>query len=286
MILRLLLVLLCVLLLGAIAVAAPADAPAPAPADAPAEPRPPSRGFSGVSRVFGFGFLLQIAAFIHWAKKRPAPFWLWVILFGGFIGALAYFLIEGLPDLRGVGQSLKGPSRRKRIRELQAIVLDNQAAGNYEELGELLLMEKRWAEARAALDQALASRTDSIDPFYRRAIALYELGEAEAAVRDLEHVVATNPKYDYSNAYCLYGRALEKSGRNGEAMTVFERLAESSASETLFAAAQFFANHGRPDQARELATRIVTREATMPAYQRRRDRTWIRKARALLRANS
>jgi len=236
-----------------------------------------------MSSIFGLGLILQIAAIIHWSRKRPAAFWLWIIIIGGFIGALAYFLIEGLPDLEGVTRSLKGPTRRKRIRMLQAIVLDNPAAGNYEELGELLLEERRWSEARAAFDHALSARSDSIDPFYRRGIALFHLGEYDAAVRDLQHVIASNPKYDYSNAYSLYARALAKCGKRDEAMVAFERLAESTASETLYAAAEFFAENGRTAQARELAERIVARTVTMPSYQRRRDRAWIRKAKALRR---
>jgi hypothetical protein len=243
---------------------------------------PPRREVSLLGGLFAYGFLLQIAAVIHWSRKRPDTFWLWIIIIGGFIGALAYFLIEGMPDLENIGRSLKGPGRRKRIRELRAIVLDNPSAGNFEELGELLLQEKRYAEARDAYDRALAARTDSIDPFYRRAQALFQLREYEAAERDLKHVTTADPKYDYSNAFCLYARTLGRLGRTSEALAAFEQLVERSHSaETLYAAAAFFADNGREAAARDLVQNVIAREVTMPRYQKRRDRIWLRRAKAL-----
>ncbi|HVR38641.1 MAG TPA: hypothetical protein VMU84_06070 [Thermoanaerobaculia bacterium] len=229
---------------------------------------------------FGFGLILQIAAIVHWSRRRPASYWLWIIIMFGGLGALAYFLVEG--DFREVTHTFKGPSRRKRIRALQVLVLDNPSAGNYEELGELLLEERKWKEAREAYDRALAVRTDSIDPFYRRAIAEFELGEYEGVVRDLEHVVKVDPKYGYWNAYCLYAKSLAKTGRPQEAMESFEKLAEkSTASETMYEAAAFYADNGREGEAREIVQRLVARAVTMPAYQKRRDRPWIRKGKAL-----
>jgi hypothetical protein len=243
---------------------------------------PPQREVSLLGGLFAYGFLLQIAAVIHWSRKRPDTFWLWIIIIGGFIGALAYFLIEGMPDLENIGRSLKGPGRRKRIRELRAIVLDNPSAGNFEELGELLLQEKRYAEARDAYDRALAARTDSIDTFYRRAQALFQLREYEAAERDLKHVTTADPKYDYSNAFCLYARTLARLGKNAEALAAFEQLVERSHSaETLYEAAAFFADNGRGTTARNLVQNVIAREVTMPRYQKRRDRIWLRRAKAL-----
>jgi hypothetical protein len=243
---------------------------------------PHARQFSWLGGLFRFGFLLQVAAVIHWARNRPDTFWLWIIIIGGFIGALAYFLIAGRPDFAIMGRTLKGPGRRKRIRMLRAMLLDNPSAGNFEELGELLLTEKRYAEARRAFDGALGARTDSIDPFYRRALALFQLREYEAAAKDLEHVTAVDPKYDYSNAFCLYAQTLALTGRKTEALAAFEQLVERSHSaETLYEAAAFFAENGRQETARDLAQRIIAREMTMPRYQKRRDRVWLRKAKAL-----
>src|SRR5262249_48308768 len=74
-----------------------------------------------VGHAFGWGILLQIAAIIHWSRKRPATYWLFIIIFFGFLGALAYFLVEGI-DFESMGRTIKGPSRRRRIRELQVLV--------------------------------------------------------------------------------------------------------------------------------------------------------------------
>jgi hypothetical protein len=240
---------------------------------------------SWIGHMFGYGFVFQVVAVIHWARKRPEAFWLWIIIIGGIIGALAYFLIEGLPDFRNVQRTLRGPARRKRIKVLRSMVILNPSAGNYEELGELLLEEKRYREARDAFDRALSVRTDSIDPFYRRGIAEFELRDDEAAVADLRRVTAANAKYDFSRAASLLGQSLGRLGRTEEAMTVFDTIAQSATgAEPLVSAAQFFADHGRQAEALEIAREIATRDVTMPAYQKRRDRVWLRKAKALERS--
>src|SRR4029077_8734420 len=92
---------------------------------------------SWIGHLFGYGFFFQVAAVIHWSRKRPEAFWLWIIIIGGIIGALAYFLIEGLSDFRNVRRTLKGPNRRRRIDVLTVLVIENPSAGNFEELGEL-----------------------------------------------------------------------------------------------------------------------------------------------------
>jgi hypothetical protein len=238
-----------------------------------------------IGHLFGYGFLFQVAAVIHWARKRPEAFWLWIIIIGGIIGALAYFLIEGLPDLGNLQRTMRGPGRRKRINVLRVLVIQNPSAGNYEELGELLLDDKQYREARDAFDRALSVRTDSIDPFYRRGIAEFELREDEAAVTDLRRVTAADWKYDFSRAASLLGQSLARLGRTEEAMTVFERVAQSATgAEPLVSAAQFFADHGRPAEALEIAREIAMRDATMPHYQKRRDRPWLRQAKALERS--
>ena len=237
---------------------------------------------SWIGHTFGYGIVFQVAAVIHWSRKRPEAFWLWIIIIGGIIGALAYFLIEGLPDFRNVQRTLRGPARRKRIRILRALVIQNPSAGNYEELGELLLEEKRYREARDAFDRALSVRTDSIDPFYRRGIAEFELRDDEAAVADFRRVTAADPKYDFFRASCLLGRALARLNRTEEATAVFDRIAQTAnGAEPLVFAAQFFADHGRPAEALDIARELATRDLTMPSYQKRRDRAWLRKARAL-----
>src|SRR5581483_8087541 len=118
----------------------------------------------------------MIAAIIHFIRRRPDFFWIWVILFLGPLGALIYLAVEALPELTDPG-AFRFVSRGSRKRELEAAVLDNPSAGNYEELGQIYLDEGKWSKAKDAYDRAMSSRTDSIDPFYRRAVAEVELGE-------------------------------------------------------------------------------------------------------------
>ena len=234
--------------------------------------------------LFGSGFIVQLIAVVHCAKTGRDRIWIWIILFGGLIGAAAYFLVAFLPDWSDISRRISGPGRRKRIATLRAMIRDNPSAGNYEELGELLVQQRRWSEARDAFDRAIASRSDLLDTFYWRGVSAFEVGDDTAAITDLQYVVGKDPKYDYSRARTLLARSLARAGRTEEAMATFDRLVESStASEPLVTAAEFYAANGRADTARDLVETILARRETMPAYQKRRDRAAFSAARKLKR---
>ena len=233
--------------------------------------------------LFPWGFILQGVALVHFIRRRPDSYWLWIIIFLGPIGALIYIAVEVIPDLGLLRQSFKVFPRRKRIRELEAAILDNPSAGNYEELGDLYLEENRYARARESFDRAISSRTDSPDPFYRRGIAEIELGDYAAAVSDLERVVGKDPGYDFHRARGLLAHAYANTGQTERADRLFQQVTLiSTLSETYFNYATFLSSQGRNPEAREWAQRILAKKPTMPGYLRRRERPWFRRAAGLL----
>ena len=236
--------------------------------------------------IFGFfrwGLILQAIALVHFARRRPDTFWLWIIIFFGPIGALVYMAMEMLPDLDLLRGSFNRFSRRRRIGVLEGVVAENPAVGNLEELADLLLEERQFARARGLYDRIIGGRIDSSDPYYRRGIAAVEMGDAAAAVADLERVVASDPKYDFNRAIGLLAHAHALAGAPDKADACFTRaLAISTLSETHYNYAAFLAAQHRTAEARDWAARLVARKSTIPRYLQRRERPWFRKAKALV----
>jgi hypothetical protein len=232
---------------------------------------------------YPYGIILQALALVHFVRRRPDGFWLWVIIIGGGVGAFVYILAEVIPDLGLLRGAVQVFPRRKRIKYLEAAILDNPSIGNYEELGDLYLDDKKYAKARECFDRVITPRTDSPDPYYRRALSEIALGDNQAAVNDLTEVVRMDPKFDYHRAAGLLAHILGLLGRTDEAAARFAEVTQvSTLSETQYNYAAFLAATGRPMEAREWAQRVLAKRPTMPAYMRRRERPWFRKAAALI----
>lgn len=229
------------------------------------------------------GLLLQAAALIHFIRRRPDMFWLWIILFLGWIGALVYLVAEALPDIGLLNNSFKAFPRRKRIRELKTAILDNPSSGNYEELGDLYFDDGKLTEARAAYDKAIAARSTTPDCFYRRGICTLQLGDAQAALPDLERVVVQDPDHDFHRGAGLLATAYARTGQPEKADQWFWRAVEKSTlSETYLNYADFLISQGRAREAREYALRVLAKKPTMPSYLRRRERPLFARARKTL----
>ncbi len=219
-----------------------------------------------------WGMLLQGMAILHFIRRRPDTYWLYIILFLGWLGALVYIGAELIPDLGLLRGSFQVFPRRRRIRELQALIFDNPSAGNYEELAGLYQDEGKYVQARECYDKAITVRTDSPDPFYRRGQCALALNDFAASVPDLERVVNRDRKYDFQRAAALLAHAYANTGQPEKA-----ELSETYVNYSAFLAAQ-----GRYAEAREVAQRVLAKKPAMPAYQKRRERPWFRKAAQIL----
>ena len=231
---------------------------------------------------YPYGIVLQALAILHFVRRRPDTYWIWVILMFGGVGALIYFAVEVVPDARLLSGAFEVFPRRKRIKQLEGLILDNPSIGNYEELGDLYLDDGQFARARDCFDRVIA-KSDSIDPFYRRALCELALDDFTAAAADLQLVTARDARYDFQRAAGLHAHALARTGEREKAAALFAAVTETSTlSETQFNYASFLAAEGRAAEAREWAERILRKKATMPDYIRRRERPWFRRAAALI----
>ena len=239
-------------------------------------------GFSDL--FWPWGVILQALALVHFFRRRPEGYWFFVIMFLGALGALIYFVIEVVPDFDLLRAMFQRRGRQRRLAELNEIVKDNAAIGNIEELADLSFDEGQFTRARELYDKVLASpMVTSVDPYYRRGLSALGLGDAAAAVSDLERVVAAEPKYDTYRASGLLAHAYALAGQNDKAESQFQAAtAISTLSETYHNYAAYLLSQQRPAEAREWAQKILAKKSTMPRFARRRERPWFAKAKALL----
>lgn len=232
---------------------------------------------------YPWGLLLQAAALIHFIRRRPDTYWLYIIVFLGPIGALIYLFAEVLPDVGLLNDSFKGISRGKRIKTLELAIRDNPSAGNFEELGELLMENGQLQAARTAFNRAIAARSNTLETYYHRGVCAVLLGDAAAALPDLEMVIAKEPNHDFNRAPALLAQAYALTGQKEKAEALFRKVTVTSTlSETYLNFADLLAQEGRSAEAREWAQKVLDKEPTMPRYLRRRERPWSRRARKIL----
>src|SRR6059036_394452 len=146
---------------------------------------------------YPWGFVVQIAALMHFFwRRRASSMWHWIIFRGGFVGADAYLIVEVLSEADLLRTELQRRARKARISTLEAHILDNPSVANLEELVELYWDEKNYTKGREAFDRATRTRSDSPRTFYLRGRCALELGDAAAAVPDLEFAFEAEPKLD------------------------------------------------------------------------------------------
>jgi hypothetical protein len=231
---------------------------------------------------YPWGYIVQIIALVHFFRRRPDGFWIWVIFFGGFLGALVYIVAEMLPDAGLLRHAYRGYGRRSRIAVVKTAILDNPSAANLEELGELYWDEKEYGKAREMFDRAIATRSDSLHPFYRRGLCSMELGQPAAAVPDFEYVIRAEPKFDSYRAELMLAQAYAATGREQGAAPLFAEVVQhSNTPETLYAYAAFLKSQNRNDEAREWAQQLLQKKRTLPRYWQHIERPWFRKGQAL-----
>lgn len=238
----------------------------------------------GLSHLFyPWGFIVQIFALVHFFRRRPESYWLWIIFFGGALGAAVYIIAEVIPDAPLLRGSMQGYSRKSRISQVEALIVDNPSIANFEELGELYYDQKDFAHAKEAFDRAIAARADALRTFYLRGRCELELTDYAAAVADLERVVRADPKFDFYHAAAALSRTYAAVGRVDEAAALYAKAIEqSSTPDMLYNYAVFLLSLNRVEDAREVLRQLAEKRKTIPRYMERVERPWFRKGKALI----
>ncbi len=227
-----------------------------------------------------WGLILQGLALIHFIRRRPDMYWLWIIIFLGPLGAGVYILMEVIPDLGVLRQSFDAFPRRKSYWSSRTSKVFCQPSIK---LLETSLKSGLAVSRFPGLQIACSDEVFLPDAFYRRGIAKIHLGEFAPAVPDLEHVVWCDRKYDSNRAAGLLAHAYANTGEVTKADALFEEVTQrSTLSETYYNYALFLASQGRTAEAREWTQKILAKKPTMPGYLRRRERPWFRRANSLL----
>lgn len=238
------------------------------------------------------GLAVAIALAYHAVRTRQETFWLWIILIFQPIGGTAYVAIVLVPSL------LKGPGAR-RARAGAVRVLDpgrehrealdalelTPTVGNRMRLASAAASLGRWDEAEAQYREA-AHGVHADDPALRlgRARALIELGRAPEAVPLLAALRADPDTPASPDAVLAHARALEATGRPGEAEAAYrEAYDRLPGFEAIARYAAFLGAQGRRDQGRLLLADIDQRLQRLHGPFAREARAWRELAAAGLR---
>jgi hypothetical protein len=229
---------------------------------------------------------------VHAAKT--GRFWPWgyVILFIPGFGALAYVLVELLPEWFGSAQgqharrrvvSTLDPEKRYRALTDQLDVADTIA--NRSVLADECLTLGKFGEAEGHYQHILALPMGD-DAVYAlgKARAQFGLGHPRDAVATLEDLRARWPDYQSADGHLLYARALEDSGHTAEALFEYQAVANYyPGAEARARYGLLLDKTGRKAEARVVFTELLTQLKRAPKYVRRVQAEWIALAEKALR---
>ena len=237
--------------------------------------------------------ILQIACIVHAVRTGRVQYWPIIILIGSFIGCLAYFLVEILPELRNSRTAKRvvanvartiDPEKRKRDIAAQLDVADT--VQNRIRLAEECLQLGDHQNARALFERCLSGPFAS-DPNFLlgRARAEFGLGLFAETRTTLEQLMAKNPDYKSSDGHLLYATTLEALGESERALAEYRVLEHSyPGEEARLRYARLLTQLGHVGEARNAYEGVLKREKTAPAYYRKKERAFFDAAKKELRA--
>jgi hypothetical protein len=228
--------------------------------------------------------IVNVALIVHAAKTGRFSPWGYIILFIPVFGAVAYVLVELLPEWFGSTQGQKArrhvvktfdPSKRYRALADELEIADTIA--NRAELADECLAVGKFTEAEYHYEQILALPMGD-DPIYAfgRARAQFGRSHPEEAVATLDDLRKRWPDYQSAEAHLLYARALEDSGRTDDALYEYQALANYyPGAEARVRYGLLLERTGRQNEAKAVFSEVLTQLKRAPKYVRRVQAEWI-----------
>lgn len=233
-------------------------------------------------------FSLLISAFAIWmfidALRREEWVWAVLILIGCGLSAVIYYLAvyRNTPSATR-GFELPGAHDRRRIKELQAQIHHLDKAHHHSQLGDIYFQQGKLAQAEASYRAALERDAQDIDTRAHLGQCLLRQKRAAEARPLLEGVIRQDPKHDYGHSLMAYAETLMALGETDHALPIWRQVTEHhSYPRARVQLAELLLSRNDAAGARTVLQEVIADDPHAPAFQRRRDRVWVRRARTLL----
>jgi tetratricopeptide (TPR) repeat protein len=229
-------------------------------------------------------FTFQLWMFVD-AVRRQEWFWAVFIFIGfGLSAVLYYFFVYRAVPSATRGFELPGAHSRRRIKELQARIHHLDKAHHHSQLGDIYFQQGKLDQAGACYRAALERDPQDLDTRAHLGQCLLRQKRAAEARPLLEGVVAENPKHDYGYTMMALAETLAALGETDSALQMWQQVtAEHSYARAKVQLAALYLAKNQPDLARTELKDVVADDAHAPAFQRKRDRVWVWRAKGLMR---
>lgn len=247
-----------------------------------------------VSNLLNFDYWLTnpllpiISLFNLWmlidAIRRREWIWALFIFVGfGFAALFYYFTVYRAAPSATRGFELPGAWDRRRIKELQAQIHHLDKAHHYSQLGDIYFQQGKLDRAEPCYRAALERDPQDIDTRAHLGQCLLRQKKPAEARPLLEGVVAENPKHDYGYSMMALAETLSALGDREAALRLWQQVTEShSYPRAKVQLAELYLSNGQPELARTELKEVLADDLHAPVFQRKRDRVWVRRGRALM----
>ena len=233
---------------------------------------------------FLVGATFQLWMMIHAVLRRE---WLWLLFMTALpgLGAFWYFInvYWSAPSVTR-GFELPGGVDRRRIKELQAQIHHLDKAHHHSQLGDIYFQQGKLEPAETSYRAALERDPEDLDTRSHLGQCLLRRKKPLEARPLLEGVLAAKPEHDYGYTMMALAETLAALGETDRAIAVWKQVTENhSYPRAKVQLAELYAAKNQRDLAATELKDLLADEAHMPAFQRRRDRVWLSRGKALRR---
>src|SRR5438876_9252920 len=229
--------------------------------------------------------VLVMTAFQVWmfvdAVRREEWIWAAFIFIGFGLSALLYFfLVYRAAPSATRGFELPGAHDRRRIKQLEAQIHHLDKPHHHSQLGDIYFQQGKLERAESCYRAALERDAQDIDTRAHLGQCLLRQKRAAEARPLLEGVVAESPKHDYGYSLMALAEDLTALGQADDALNIWKRVTENhSYPRAKVQLAELYVSRNQSDLSRRELAEVLADDAHAPAFQRKRDRLWVRRAR-------
>jgi hypothetical protein len=219
------------------------------------------------------------------AVRRQEWIWVLAILALPVMGSIWYFFYVYRASMPADAPTfeLPGAGTRRRIRELQAQIHHLDKAHHHAQLADVYFSQGKLPMAEQEYVASLERDPTDMEARSHYGQCLLRLGRPQEARPILEKVVTECPQHEYGQSMMMYAETLAQLGEKDASLAAWRKVLEHHTySQARVNLAQLLLEKGEKEEARRELQDVIADAGHGPAFQKKRERAWVKRARALL----